>query len=389
MASRYQEQHPIPQNISSYQFRLVGDMTLKQFFQVAGGALVAILLYSSSLATFIRWPLMFVSFLFGVALAFFPLEDRPLEKWIVLFFKAIYSPTQFKWVKAKRTDFFASESSAVATPIPQQETPPQSNTASTAPVGIHQEATTAQNDLETEEQQFLSTITQQMGGATSSVQTQTIPSAVPAATNHSSQIQNQVINNVPQSQSQQSVPAPQFDTDVQSGVEHISVRTTPLEKSTEVTTPADSVNMKGQNNQTPEIKSPTILQDSSPMQTVTEQIPTHEEITVSTSASVQFSPDVAAPVAPTRENLVVGQVMDPNNHVLENAILEIRDENGRPARALKTNKLGHFGIVTPLTEGTYKITTEKDGFLFEPLTISVKNSIIQPLAIRATGVDTQ
>ncbi len=28
------EQHPIPQQISSYQIKLVGDMTLKQFFQV-------------------------------------------------------------------------------------------------------------------------------------------------------------------------------------------------------------------------------------------------------------------------------------------------------------------------------------------------------------------
>ncbi|KKR52786.1 MAG: hypothetical protein UT88_C0021G0001, partial [Candidatus Woesebacteria bacterium GW2011_GWD2_40_19] len=37
------EQHPIPQNISSYQFRLVGDMTLKQFFQLAGGFLVGLI----------------------------------------------------------------------------------------------------------------------------------------------------------------------------------------------------------------------------------------------------------------------------------------------------------------------------------------------------------
>ena len=33
------ESHPIPQQISSYQFRLVGDMTLKQFFQLARGGL--------------------------------------------------------------------------------------------------------------------------------------------------------------------------------------------------------------------------------------------------------------------------------------------------------------------------------------------------------------
>jgi len=37
-------EHPIPQQISAYQFRLVGDMTIKQFFQVAAGALIALLI---------------------------------------------------------------------------------------------------------------------------------------------------------------------------------------------------------------------------------------------------------------------------------------------------------------------------------------------------------
>ena len=34
------ETHPVPQNISSYEFRLVGDMTLKQFLYLAGGILL-------------------------------------------------------------------------------------------------------------------------------------------------------------------------------------------------------------------------------------------------------------------------------------------------------------------------------------------------------------
>ena len=39
-------EHPIPQQISAYHFRLVGDMTLKQFFQVAAGALISLVLFS-------------------------------------------------------------------------------------------------------------------------------------------------------------------------------------------------------------------------------------------------------------------------------------------------------------------------------------------------------
>src|SRR3990172_3231856 len=91
------EQHPIPQNISSYQFRLVGDMTLKQFFQLAGGIVVGLIFYSSPLLPIIKWPFAIVSAILGVALAFLPLEERPLEKWIIAFFRAIYSPTLYYW----------------------------------------------------------------------------------------------------------------------------------------------------------------------------------------------------------------------------------------------------------------------------------------------------
>lgn len=91
------EQHPVPQQISSYEFRLVGDMTLKQFFQVAGGTVVALILYASPLPAIIKWPLIIISALFGAALAFLPFEERPLSTWIIAFFKAIYSPTLYEW----------------------------------------------------------------------------------------------------------------------------------------------------------------------------------------------------------------------------------------------------------------------------------------------------
>src|SRR4030042_653047 len=101
------EQHPIPQNISSYQFRLVGDMTLKQFFQLAGGIVVGLIFYSSPLLPIIKWPFTILSALLGVLLAFVPLEERPLERWIFAFFRAIYAPTEFFWKKTvDRPKFF-------------------------------------------------------------------------------------------------------------------------------------------------------------------------------------------------------------------------------------------------------------------------------------------
>ncbi|MFA6462708.1 MAG: hypothetical protein WCT51_01505 [Candidatus Shapirobacteria bacterium] len=43
------EQHAIPQQISSYEFKLVGDMTLKQFLKAAVGIVWAIMINSTKL----------------------------------------------------------------------------------------------------------------------------------------------------------------------------------------------------------------------------------------------------------------------------------------------------------------------------------------------------
>lgn len=91
------DQHPVPQNISSYEFRLVGDMTLKQFFQLAGGIVLALIWFRTPFPFFIKYPLIFISVLGGILMAFVPLQGRPFSQWITAFFKAAYSPTEFFW----------------------------------------------------------------------------------------------------------------------------------------------------------------------------------------------------------------------------------------------------------------------------------------------------
>jgi len=95
------EQHPIPQQISSYEFKLVGDMTLKQFGKAAGGIILAVLINTTALPVFIKWPLMLVLAAGGLALAFLPYQDRPLETWIGAFLRSVYSPTVFMYKKKK------------------------------------------------------------------------------------------------------------------------------------------------------------------------------------------------------------------------------------------------------------------------------------------------
>lgn len=97
------EQHPIPQQISSYEFQLVGSMTLKQFLKVAGGIILAFLFYSTGLPFLFKWPLVLSSAGLGIALAFMPVNGQPLENWIIAFFKSVYSPTIYLWQKQSVT----------------------------------------------------------------------------------------------------------------------------------------------------------------------------------------------------------------------------------------------------------------------------------------------
>ena len=76
--------------------------------------------------------------------------------------------------------------------------------------------------------------------------------------------------------------------------------------------------------------------------------------------------------------------MDQDRKIIEGVILEIKDSNGRPVRALKSNKAGHFIIVTPLQNGKYEVTIEKDGFKFEPVSFDAIGNMIPAIAIRGT-----
>lgn len=92
------DQHPIPRNVTGFQFQLIGFMTLKQFFYLLFGAGFGLVFWKSPLGI-LSIPLALFSALVGVAFAFLPIQDRPLEVWIKNFLLSIYSPTQFVWLQ--------------------------------------------------------------------------------------------------------------------------------------------------------------------------------------------------------------------------------------------------------------------------------------------------
>lgn len=316
------EQHPIPQQISSYQFRLVGDMTLKQFFQLAGGGLFSLLFYASPLHPLIKWPFIIFFALLGVALAFLPLEERPLEKWIIAFFRSVYSPTLFYWQKTEVLPVYFQEEAQV----PEERIISPGGEAGLKAYLASTQKSPFFTKLEEAEQGFLSKMTELFG-----------PGSAPSG--------------------------------------EVKVAFTPVGQPT-----APSMKPFGEQNVTVEEKRLPggTLTPEMKLSSVGQTIGS----TAALSGKVaQFSLASAPPGPPSVPNTVVGQILDSDGKIIEGVILEIRDAAGRPVRALKSNKLGHFMIVTPLQTGRYQIITEKDDYSFEPITFDALGEIIPPMQV--------
>lgn len=330
------EQHPIPQQISSYQFRLVGDMTLKQFFELAGGILVGLIFYSSPLLGIIKWPLAIISVILGVAMAFLPLEERPLERWIIAFFRAIYSPTSYYWKRGSvKEKFFQDESAVSAGENAQQEEAVEKYLSGAKVIP------TPYQKLEDAERGFLSTLSGLFSGAVSQVS-----GAVAQATQPKAAVQ---ASTTPAQEKPKQIEIPQ--------------------------TPAVRV--------APETKPKLVVQEKTgPEVQATNVAPVIMGNEFISTRQAQFSVDAAPPNPPTTPNVVVGQVVDAQRRIIDSAIMEIRDSAGRPVRALRSNKLGHFITVTPLESGKYEIITEKEGFEFTPVSFEANGQIIPPILVQ-------
>jgi len=353
------QQHPVPQQISSYQFRLVGDMTLKQFFQLAGGAVIGLLLYASPLPAIFKWPLIIFFVVMGAAFAFLPLQERPLSEWILAFFRSAYGPTLFIWTKPQSTaSYFAPEEGSTAqTPVATTSVPLEPHLTK----------------LEETEKSILSRVSG--------------------------------LFNIP---GKSLPPTPVAQTQNTNPTEKVLVATAPVIAQATVITSALTPNVGNR-----PIEAPTPMRSSayipatakvgvehkqgfaaedakSQDQTAVANTPvsntqTFTPTTTNTpdAVSAKFSPDAAPPTPPSQANIVVGQVMDANGKIVSGAIMEIKDQMGRPVRAFKTNQAGHFMIVTPLTDGQYKIFVERDDLTFDPINLEAKGAILPPIAIRA------
>ena len=103
------DQHPIPRQITTFEFKLIGFLTLKQFLYLVASISVAIALFFVFPIPFINIILAGLAVLIGVVFAFIPIYDRPAEQLFKDFLNAICSPTQFVYKKNNQPLYFLNE----------------------------------------------------------------------------------------------------------------------------------------------------------------------------------------------------------------------------------------------------------------------------------------
>lgn len=341
------QQHPVPQDISNYKFRLIGDMTIKQFAALGISIVLAVIIYSSPMPFFFKYPISFFLLLLGVGTAFVPFQGRTLDVWIVAFIKSIYSPTQYIWKHGQET------------PV---STPDSTNNPQTPVINISAPAT--ETSIENTQQDTAS--------STSITNTQILP-----ADNNSQTVITQTSTK----------PTDQIPT--------VNIQPTTVEQTNptpEPITPTESTTLKNQSD-----TSDTNISNKSPIapdqESEVQSQPTNEhsdttesisssEINNSSSATPQPDTSLPIPFTPSTPNTLVGLTLTPQGQILDGVLVEIKNQS-ITVRATRSNKLGQFLFVRPLENGLYQIIAEKDGFTFENYSIQLNGEIINPLRIQA------
>lgn len=342
--------HPIPQNVTNFQFHLVGDMTLKQFLYLAVGSGIAYLFFIFLAPTYpiIAWPIIVISAGLGAAFAFVPIASRPLDYWLAAFLKAIYSPTKRAWRKnnkiAKDDVLFKSRLITYLSSLqPQITSSTQINQTpiTPKPTPLQNSVQPPQSDLNKED----------LGKTVDLArQAQNLQLRILQNERMLNQIKNEASqpSQIPIDYSQQ---ISKIMTDLQVLVQQASA----IKQQINIVTKTENTKPLA----------------STPVASLKESV---KIITPTKTKQTQLA-------LTTFPNVINGIVKDKTGNYIEGCIAVIHDKEGLPVRALKTNKLGQFTGSTPLPNGTYKLTLEKETLEFDVLQIELKGEVLPPIVI--------
>lgn len=91
------KQHPIPQNVMDVEFKLIGDLTVRQFSYLVVFGILILITAKTGLPGIFKYPILLIETLAGLGFAFFPMNDITLDKWVINYINAIKNPRLRVW----------------------------------------------------------------------------------------------------------------------------------------------------------------------------------------------------------------------------------------------------------------------------------------------------
>ncbi len=389
--------HPIPQDITGFQFKLIGNMTVKQFAYVATGAFFAWLTYASPIIFIVKIPFMLIFGAAGAALSFLPIDGRPMDKMIVNFIKAVMSPTKYYY---QRVDDKVSDPSKInqfnksRLSISDMSEKQLREFLDNLPKG--------KNKLDKKETVFFQSLNEYGQSTAPSAPGYVAEHAYADKTSPAAQAPQQQqpalqLNpndyankqgdqdlqktaallekelqeakakeaSQPQANSQEYLNAHQKVLELQKNLNDLLFQKQELE--------SKLINLqRTMANQGKPFFSASVAQQEAPQETkYVRSIPQN------------MAKSVGLPSTPEFPNIVTGIIKDPRGNPLSNILVEVKDTQGNAVRAFKTNALGQFASATPLTNGNYTIEFEDPRVQnkFDSVTFVVKGEIILPIEV--------
>lgn len=103
------EQHAIPRQITNFEFKLIGFLTIKQFIYLLVSIPTGILIFYVFPVPILNILIGIIVGSIGVAFAFIPINDRPMEVWVKNLLKRLSSPTQYFFKKQNPAIYFLKD----------------------------------------------------------------------------------------------------------------------------------------------------------------------------------------------------------------------------------------------------------------------------------------
>jgi hypothetical protein len=380
------ENHPIPQDITGFQFKLIGDMTIKQFAYLASGVILGWIAFILPVFPLIKIPIALVFVGLGVAAAFVPIEGRPFDTMIINYFKALFSPTVFIYQKTGGHMWFPEATAQASAQVTSSHgTPESSQRLKQFLSSLPQKP---KDKLDEKELSFLNSLnaihqsSPPPSGA--SVLTglkiaqkeppKTIekpPEQKPQPKENLEDKEEELKREIEQAKALEKERAGSKDSEVAhqkvSDLEMVLADVMKQKQNLEsqLLDLKKKIDMQGQ-----KVFAPSEM----PVREESKQVRVIPK-TMGKTSGLPFVPDVP--------NLVMGIIKDPRDNPIANVLIEVKDESGNPVRAFKTNVLGQFASATPLSNGTFQMYFEdpKGEHKFDAVEIKATGEVLMPLEI--------